>query len=94
MLLERPPYRLPTPSHLLRQSWHVSEHFVRRMSGFIVAGVVAVWLCYTPCLSTVAALKQESGSWRFTLFAAGWSLGLAWLASFVFYQGVGVRVLL
>jgi ferrous iron transport protein B len=179
MLLELPPYRLPTPSHLLRQSWHVSEHFVRRMSGFIVAGVVAVWflthvpvgvsaggpsnlavglagwlspvfgplgidpllsltllfgfvakelmigalaviygsgqahlagvlarnfdwaqaysfmvftLIYTPCLSTVAALKQESGSWRFTLFAAGWSLALAWLASFVFYQGI--RVLL
>ncbi len=44
-------------------------------------------LLYTPCLSTVAVLKQESRSNRFTALAVGWSLGLAWLASFVFYQG-------
>jgi ferrous iron transport protein B len=175
MLLELPPYRMPTPSHLMRQAWHVSEHFLTRASGFIVTGVVAVWflthvptgvapaspttlagdlarwfspvfkplgidpllsvtllfgfvakeivigalaviygsgqahlagilaknlgwaqaysfmlftLIYTPCLSTVAAVRQESGSWRFTLFSVGWSLALAWGASFVFYQAV------
>jgi ferrous iron transport protein B len=175
MLLELPAYRMPTPGHLLRQAWHVSEHFLRRASAFIVAGVIAVWflthvptgvpiaspatlagrlasslgpvfkplginpllsvallfgfvakeivigalaviyasgqthlggvlaknldwaqaysfmlftLIYTPCLSTVAAVKQESGSWRFTLFAMGWSFALAWLASFICYQAI------
>ncbi len=43
-------------------------------------------LLYTPCLSTVAVLKSESKSWRFTLISVAWSIGLAWLASFIFYQ--------
>ncbi len=44
-------------------------------------------LIYTPCLSTVAVLKQESKSWRFTGLAVGWPLLLAWMVSFTFYQG-------
>ncbi|MBU1776231.1 MAG: ferrous iron transporter B, partial [Gammaproteobacteria bacterium] len=44
-------------------------------------------LIYTPCLSAVATLRSESKSMRYTLFALGWSLALAWLVSFVFYQG-------
>lgn len=43
-------------------------------------------LIYTPCLSTVAVLKQESKSWRFTALAVGWPLLLAWVTSFTFYQ--------
>lgn len=43
-------------------------------------------LIYTPCLSTIATLKSESKSNSFTLFAIGWSLALAWLVSFIFYQ--------
>jgi ferrous iron transport protein B len=43
-------------------------------------------LIYTPCLSTVAVLKQESKSWSFTAIAVAWPLFLAWLTSFVFYQ--------
>ena len=44
-------------------------------------------LIYTPCLSTIATLKSESKDLGFTLFSILWSLGLAWLVSFVFYQG-------
>jgi ferrous iron transport protein B len=44
-------------------------------------------LLYTPCLSTVAVLKSESKSWKFTLISVAWSVGLAWIASFIFYQG-------
>ncbi|BBP01277.1 ferrous iron transport protein B [Sulfuriferula nivalis] len=43
-------------------------------------------LIYTPCLSTIAVLKQESKSWWFTILAVAWPLGLAWLVSFIFYQ--------
>jgi len=43
-------------------------------------------LIYTPCLSTVAVLKQESKSWAFTSIAVAWPLLLAWLTSFAFYQ--------
>lgn len=44
-------------------------------------------LIYTPCLSAIATLKTESKSTAYTLFSIGWSLLLAWLVSFIFYQG-------
>ena len=44
-------------------------------------------LIYVPCLSTVAAMYRESRSKAYTALAVGWSVGLAWLLSFVFYQG-------
>lgn len=43
-------------------------------------------LIYTPCLSTIATLRNESKSIAFTLFTLAWSLSLAWLVSFIFYQ--------
>jgi ferrous iron transport protein B len=44
-------------------------------------------LIYTPCLTTLVTLANESKSWKFTLFSIVFSLGLAWISSFVFYQG-------
>ncbi|HZV98456.1 MAG TPA: ferrous iron transport protein B [Methylophilaceae bacterium] len=44
-------------------------------------------LIYTPCLSTIATLKSESKSVGFMLLSIGWSLLLAWIVSFIFYQG-------
>ena len=43
-------------------------------------------LIYTPCLSTIATLKTESKSTAFMWLSIVWSLGLAWLVSFIFYQ--------
>ncbi len=44
-------------------------------------------LIYTPCLSAVATIRSESRSPGFTFVAVAWPLLLAWLSSFVFYQG-------
>lgn len=44
-------------------------------------------LIYTPCLSTIATLRNESKSSAFMWLSIAWSLGLAWVISFVFYQG-------
>lgn len=44
-------------------------------------------LLYTPCLSTVAVIRSESRSRRFAALSVLWSLLLAWIVSFVFYQG-------
>lgn len=44
-------------------------------------------LIYTPCLSTIATLKTESKSAAFMWLSIVWSLGLAWVISFIFYQG-------
>jgi len=43
-------------------------------------------LIYTPCVATIAVLKQESKSWKFTALAVAWPLLLAWTTSFTFYQ--------
>ena len=43
-------------------------------------------LIYTPCLSTIITLKNEAKSWWFAGLSIAWSLLLAWLVSFAFYQ--------
>jgi len=44
-------------------------------------------LIYTPCLSTIATLRTESKSTGFMFLSIAWSLVLAWVVSFIFYQG-------
>jgi ferrous iron transport protein B len=44
-------------------------------------------LLYVPCLSTVAVIKAESKSIKFASLSVAWSIGLAWVVSFIFYQG-------
>jgi len=175
LVLELPPYRLPTVPQVLRRAWAEVRHFWFWARRFIVFGVVSIWLLnnlpfgvapasaqslsgqlgellqpllapiginprltvalvfgfiakeivlgglaviygqtassgalghalaaevswvqavsfmlftllYTPCLSTVAVIRTESKRLGFTLFSVFWSLILAWLVSFCFYQ--------
>lgn len=173
LLMELPPYRVPTLAALTRQSFRESGHFLRQAGGFIILGVALVWflthfpldaapaspatlagqlagwmepiftplgidqllsiallfgfvakevvigslaviygaggdelsgvlahnldwvqaysfmlftLIYTPCLSALATIRRESGSRRVMWASLGWSLAVAWLLSFAFYQ--------
>lgn len=43
-------------------------------------------LIYFPCIATVVAIKNESGSWRWAFFAACYTTGLAWVVSALVYQ--------
>ena len=173
LLMELPPYRVPTLAALTRQSFRESGHFLRQAGGFIILGVTLVWflthfpldaapassatlaghlaawlepiftplgidqllsiallfgfvakevvigslaviygaggdelsgvlahnldwiqaysfmlftLIYTPCLSALATIRRESGSRRVMWASLGWSLAVAWLLSFTFYQ--------
>lgn len=43
-------------------------------------------LIYFPCIATIAAIRQESGSWKWALFAAGYTTILAWIVSFAVFQ--------
>lgn len=49
-------------------------------------------LIYFPCIAALAAIKQESGSWKWALFAAGYTTTLAWLVTFIVYQIGGLFV--
>ncbi len=43
-------------------------------------------LIYFPCIATIAAIRHESGSWRWAGFAALYTTVLAWLVSALAYQ--------
>ncbi|MBN2893012.1 MAG: ferrous iron transport protein B [Bacteroidales bacterium] len=43
-------------------------------------------LIYFPCIATIAAVKKESGSWKWALFMVGYTTALAWIAAFAVYQ--------
>ena len=43
-------------------------------------------LLYFPCIATIAAIKGETGSWGWALFAAGYTTALAWVVSTVVFQ--------
>lgn len=171
-VLELPPYRFPTLKQVIMRGWGEVMHFIKRASGFIVFGCVAVWfltnlplgatglntfggqlgqflspimqpigidpyltlslvfgfiakeivvgalpviygmtadnltqyitntvtwtqaysfcifcLLYTPCLTTLATLFNESKSWKYAAFSVVFSAAFAWVISFIFYQG-------
>jgi ferrous iron transport protein B len=44
-------------------------------------------LIYIPCAATVAVIRRETGSWRWTLFAAGYTIVLGWVMATLIYQG-------
>lgn len=175
LVLELPPYRMPTARQMVTRAWSEVKHFWFWSRRFIIWGVVAVWLLnnlpfgvepasslslsgrlgallepvldpigisphlsvalvfgfiakeivlgglaviygqadpaalgrpiaadvstpqalsfmlftllYTPCLSTVAVIRSESKQAGFTALSVGWSLLLAWVSCFVFFQG-------
>ena len=176
LVLELPPYRLPTAGQMISRAWSEVKHFWLWSRRFIIFGVVAIWLLnnlpvgvepassssvagqlggwlqpvlapiginpklavallfgfiakeivlgglaviysqadpaalgqamaadvsvpqaisfmlftllYTPCLSTVAVIRSESKQLGFTVLSVAWSLLLAWLVSFLAYQGI------
>jgi ferrous iron transport protein B len=43
-------------------------------------------LLYIPCVATIAAIKQESGSWKFPAGVVAVELAVAWSAAFLTYN--------
>ena len=48
-------------------------------------------LLYTPCIATIATIKRETQSWRWTLGMVMFQLVLAWSAAFLVFQ-IGSRL--
>ena len=49
-------------------------------------------LLYFPCIATIAAIKGETGKWKWALFTAGYTTLLAWIVAFIVYR-VGLLLL-
>jgi ferrous iron transport protein B len=43
-------------------------------------------LIYFPCIATLTAIRQESGSWKWAVFAATYTTVLAWIVAFAVHQ--------
>lgn len=43
-------------------------------------------LIYIPCIATIAAIKRETNSWKWTFFSVAYSLALAYAVAFVVYR--------
>ena len=43
-------------------------------------------LLYFPCIATIVAIKNETGRWKWALFAACYTTAVAWVISAVVYQ--------
>jgi ferrous iron transport protein B len=43
-------------------------------------------LLYFPCIATIVAIKNETASWRWALFAAIYTTSLAWIVSALVHQ--------
>jgi ferrous iron transport protein B len=43
-------------------------------------------LLYFPCIATIVAIKNETGSWRWATFAAVYTTCIAWVVSALVYQ--------
>jgi ferrous iron transport protein B len=45
------------------------------------------WFVFAPqCLSTIAAVKRETGGWKIPIIMLSYLFGLAYVASFITYR--------
>ena len=49
-------------------------------------------LIYFPCIATITAIKNETGTWKWALFTAVYTTALAWLVATLVYQVGGLLV--
>ncbi len=52
----------------------------------VAFGFMVFILLYFPCIAAIAAIRRESGSWKWAVFTAVYSTVLAWLFAFGIYQ--------
>jgi len=64
----------------------LAHHLYTNVSQIQAISFMIFTLIYTPCLSTIATLKNESKNLPFVIYSVSWALLLAWVFSFIFYQ--------
>ncbi|MCR5064834.1 MAG: ferrous iron transport protein B [Bacteroidales bacterium] len=65
---------------------HISELIRNNMTPLSAASMLLFILLYMPCISTIIAIKNESGKWKWALFTMVYTIGLAWIVSALFFQ--------
>lgn len=55
-------------------------------SPLVAYSLMIFCLLYLPCLATLAVIRKETNSWLCPLFTVAYTLGAAWLVSFIIFQ--------
>ena len=64
----------------------ISQLVHDNMTPLSAASMLLFILLYMPCISTIVAIKNESGHWKWALFTVVYTIGLAWIVSTLFFQ--------
>lgn len=56
-------------------------------SPLVCLSIMVFYVLAMQCISTVAVVKRETNSWKWPLFQIAYMTALAWIGSFVVYQG-------
>ena len=74
------------------ETTHLQQAVKNAMTPRSAAAYLIFVLLYFPCLATIAAVRNETGQWRWALFTAVYTTLLAYICSLAFYQLWGVFV--
>jgi len=58
-----------------------------KMTPLSALSMMVFVLLYLPCLATVAAIKRETGSFKWMFFSIAYNTSVAWFAALLVYQG-------
>ena len=64
----------------------ISELIRNNMTPLSAMSMLLFILLYMPCVSSIVAIKSESGKWKWALFTMLYTIGLAWLVATLFFQ--------
>lgn len=53
----------------------------------VAVALMAYYVLAMQCMSTIAVVRRETGGWKWPLFQIAYMTALAWLVTFVVYQG-------
>ena len=76
----------------LQQKLKNERHLFDKLKGqkvFITPSILSFLifiLLYFPCLGVVAAIKSESGSWKWAAFTVVYTTSIAWVMAFIMYN--------
>ena len=65
---------------------YLGEQDVYKRQPLIALSLMLFVLIYFPCIATISAIVNESGSWKWGIFVIVYTCVLAWIVSFVVYQ--------
>jgi ferrous iron transport protein B len=73
-------------SHVEKLRTHELPPGEKTLSPLIAFSFMLFILTYFPCVGVIAAIRRESGTWKWTGFTVLYTTAVAWIISFVVYQ--------